>query len=110
MEKVRTDRNREEPCAVTHALKTIGGKWKLIILWRLSHRTYRFGELSRSIPGITQKMLTQQLREMEQDGLVSRRIYPEIPPKVEYSVTETGRSLRDVLESLSAWGERQLAR
>ena len=71
------------------ALATISGKWKLEILWLLNQRVHRFGELKRAIPGITQHMLTAQLRELEADGLVSRKIFPEVPPRVEYAITST---------------------
>lgn len=82
----------------------IGGKWKPIILWQLgSVGTLRFGELRKRIHNATQKMLTQQLRELEADGLVLRQAHPEVPPKVEYSLTERGRRLVPILENLSAW-------
>lgn len=82
----------------------IGGKWKPIILWQLGSRgTLRFGELRKRIPNATQKMLTQQLRELEADGLVLRQAHPEVPPKVEYSLTERGKRLVPILENLSAW-------
>jgi DNA-binding HxlR family transcriptional regulator len=84
----------------------VGGKWKLIILWHLTQETLRFSELTKKIPGITQKMLTQQLREMERDSLVTRKVYAQIPPKVEYSITEHGRSLNQVLAALGEWGEK----
>src|SRR5215472_7773516 len=78
-------------CPVEAAIDVIGGKWKPLILWWLHHRTHRFAELRRLMPGITEKMLTQQLRELEADGIVHRRIYPTVPPKVEYSLTDWGR-------------------
>lgn len=96
--------NGKDLCPVSITLNIIGGKWKLVILWHLSQWTLRFSELEKCIPGITQKMLTQQLREMEKDKLISRKIYPEIPPRVEYSITEHGKSLHSVLESLEDWG------
>jgi DNA-binding HxlR family transcriptional regulator len=95
-----------ELCPVTVTLGVVGGKWKLIILWQLSKGTLRFSELEKKIPAVTQKMLTQQLREMEKDGLIYRKVYPEIPPKVEYSLTAHGKSLDVVLDSLSEWGEK----
>lgn len=106
MEKVSTSDVRPQSCPVTRAVKAVGGKWKLIILWRLTHRTYRFRELGKSIPGITEKMLSQQLREMEHDGLVRRTVFPQVPPKVEYSLTPLGVSLRSILDDLNDWGQR----
>jgi len=91
---------------VETTLKAIGGRWKVLILRELFPGVKRFGELHRSIQGITQKMLTQQLREMEQDGLIHRHVYPQIPPKVEYSLTEKGESLKPILLSMHAWGEQ----
>src|SRR3954467_14616450 len=93
-----------QPCPVTAALSVIGGKWKVIILWHLQDGVKRFGELQRLVKGISQKMLTQELRDLEECGLVSRKVYPVVPPKVEYSLTETGWSLKPVLEQLSEWG------
>ncbi len=93
-------------CPVETTLKAIGGRWKVLILRELFPGVKRFGELHRSIQGITQKMLTQQLREMEQDGLIHRHVYPQIPPKVEYSLTEKGESLKPILLSMHAWGEQ----
>ena len=91
-------------CPVEAAIEVFGGKWKPLILWWLHQRTWRFAELRRQIPGITEKMLTQQLRELEADGIVDRRIYPTVPPKVEYSLTEYGQSLKRALRSLCDWG------
>ncbi len=95
---------------VESALHAIGGKWKPLILWHLLEETRRFGELRRQIPDITQKMLTQQLRELEADGLVHRQVYAEVPPKVEYSLTELGRTLEAVLNVLCDWGKTFEAR
>jgi DNA-binding HxlR family transcriptional regulator len=89
---------------VEFALHLIGGKWKIPILWRLRDRTWRYGELRTNIPGITTKMLTQQLRELEADGFVTRKVYPEVPPKVEYSLTKRGQSALPIIESLRTWG------
>ncbi|MBL0387588.1 helix-turn-helix transcriptional regulator [Tumebacillus sp. ITR2] len=91
-------------CPIEATLAVIGGKWKALILWHLRDRVIRFGDLRRMIPGITQKMLTQQLRELEQDGLLLRTVYAEVPPKVEYSMTEYGESLRPLLKMMCEWG------
>jgi len=92
-------------CTVELTLQVIGGKWKPIIIHRLGNDgTLRFSEVKRSIPNITQKMLTQQLRELEADGVVSRKVYAQVPPKVEYSLTELGQSVMPVIESLCKWG------
>jgi len=93
-------------CSMELALMMIGGKWKPLILWILGTRgILRFGELRRRLPGVTQKMLTQQLRELEADGLVLREAYALMPPRVDYSLTERGQSLVPILESLSAWAK-----
>jgi DNA-binding HxlR family transcriptional regulator len=93
------------PCPVTTTLSVIGGKWKPIILWIIKDGRRRFGEIKRLIPAITQKMLTQQLRELEQDGIIHREVHPVVPPKVEYSLTNYGQSLTPVLNALAEWGE-----
>lgn len=96
---------KEINCDKELTLAVIGGKWKLIILWHLGlEGTKRFGELKKLIPNITQKMLTNQLRELEEDQLVIRRVYPEVPPRVEYSLTEYGESLMPVLRMMYDWG------
>jgi DNA-binding HxlR family transcriptional regulator len=93
-------------CSVELTIQLIGGKWKPIILYHLGTRgTHRFGELRRTIPNITQKMLTQQLRELERDGIIERKVYPEVPPKVEYSLSTTGHSLMPILKQLCQWGK-----
>ena len=97
-------------CPVEAAVEVFGGKWKPLILWWLQQRTWRFGELRRQVPGITEKMLTQQLRELETDGIVERRVYPAVPPKVEYSLTEYGRSLKRALRSICDWGRAHMER
>ena len=95
---------------VQTTLKVLGGKWKILILWHLKDRTRRFNELKRLIPEITEKMLIQQLRELEKDGIVNRTSYSEVPPKVEYSFTDYGKSLEPALKSLCEWGEEHLER
>lgn len=91
-------------CPVEATLELIGGKYKALILWHLSEQTLRFSELKKLIPNATPKMLTQQLRELESNQLVHRQVFPVIPPKVEYSLTELGRSLMPVLVSMRDWG------
>lgn len=97
-------------CPVENTLDMIGGKYKTLILWKLISGPMRFSELRRAVPAATPKMLTQQLRELEGDGLVHREIFPVIPPHVEYSLTEFGLSIRPVLEAMYAWGSRCLER
>lgn len=92
-------------CPVETTLMLIGSKWKVLILRDLMPGTKRFGELRRSIGSVSQKELTAQLRDMEACGLVDRRVYAEVPPRVEYSLTELGRSLRPILDAMWAWGE-----
>jgi DNA-binding HxlR family transcriptional regulator len=101
--RARVDDLAEE-CTVEAAMEILGGKWKLVILRHLLTGTKRFGELHRAMPGITPRMLTRQLRELETDGLVLRTVYAQVPPKVEYSVTEIGESLRDIADRLESWG------
>ncbi|MFS0855811.1 MULTISPECIES: winged helix-turn-helix transcriptional regulator [Paenibacillus] len=93
---------------VEAALEVIGGKWKVVILCYLTKSTRRTGQLKRLMPGITQKMLTQQLRELEKDGIIRRVIYNQVPPKVEYSLTEYGLTLSDILDALCNWGEKHI--
>ena len=92
------------PCPIETSLNLIGGKYKALILWKLMNRTLRFSELRKQVPKATPKMLTQQLRELEQDGLVLRQVYAVVPPKVEYSLTTKGQSLEPVLQALCSWG------
>lgn len=94
------------PCPVTTTLSVIGGKWKPIILYTIYKETKRFSEIKKLIPTISQKMLTQQLRELEADAVIHRRVYPVVPPKVEYSLTEYGRTLMPILDAMVAWGEK----
>jgi len=96
--------NNSKKCTITTTLRVIGGKWKAVILWHLVDQTRRFSEIKQLIPDIAQKMLTQQLRELEQDGLVRRKVYAEVPPRVEYSLTTYGRSLIPVLSAMAEWG------
>lgn len=91
-------------CPVETTLQLIGNKWKVLILRDLMEGTKRFNELMRSVTGITQKVLTSNLRAMENDGLLTRTVYPEVPPRVEYSLTETGESLKPILTAMSTWG------
>lgn len=94
-----------QACPVETTLDVIGGKWKGIILYQLLDGTKRFNEFRRLNPGITQFMLTLQLRELERDGIIHREIYKEVPPRVEYSLTDFGRTLEPVIMSMKAWGE-----
>lgn len=96
----------EKSCPVTATMQVLGGKWKAILINAIYHTSpARFGELKRSVVGITQSMLTQQLRELEDDGLISRKIYAEIPPRVEYTLTEFGLTLSPIMQSMAKWGE-----
>ncbi|MEO1924954.1 MAG: helix-turn-helix domain-containing protein [Gammaproteobacteria bacterium] len=92
-------------CPVTTAIDVIGGKWTIIILYQLRGKTLRFGELKRAIPKITQKMLTHQLRDLEVNKLVTRKIYAEVPPRVEYTPTDLADKLNPALDLLCSWGE-----
>ncbi|MEV0935260.1 winged helix-turn-helix transcriptional regulator [Streptomyces phaeochromogenes] len=98
-------------CGIDAAMDVVTGKWKSLILWELDHYgVRRFAELRRGLPGVSEKMLIQHLREMEEDGLVHREVYREVPPKVEYSLTEHGVSLNAALASLGAWGTERIRR
>lgn len=92
-------------CPVEITMGLIGEKWKVLIIRDLLTGTKRFGELQRSIGGISQKVLTNNLRQMEQSGLISRKVYAEVPPRVEYSLTDLGKSLKPILDSMVNWGE-----
>ena len=96
-------------CPVETTLTLIGDKWKVLILRDLLPGTKRFGELKKSVGNVSQKVLTAQLRDMEESGLVHREVYAEVPPRVEYSLTELGRSLKPILDSMWAWGEEYKA-
>ena len=102
-------KKRKYICSVEAAIDVIGGKWKPLILWVLKNGTFRFGELEDEFPGITQKVLTRQLRDLEQDGLITRKVYPEIPPRVEYTITQDGMTVVPILESLRDWADEHLA-
>ena len=93
-------------CPVETTLKLVGGKWNVLILRDLIDETKRFGELKRSVGNVSQKVLTAALRELESNGLIERTVFAEVPPRVEYTATELGRSLRPVLDALRVWGER----
>lgn len=97
-------------CPVETTLEVIGGKWKVVILFWLKDRTLRFGELRRKIPGVSERVLAQQLRELEANGIVRRVVYPIVPPKVEYSLTDYGKTLRPITEAMCAWGKAHLRR
>ena len=95
-------------CSMEATLELIGGKWKGVILWHLTDGPMRFSELRRLMPRATPKMLTQQLRDLENDLLILRTVYPVVPPKVEYALTDQGRSLIPVLKAMSAWGREYM--
>jgi DNA-binding HxlR family transcriptional regulator len=101
-------KTKKATCPAEATLQVIGGKWKILILWHLFQQSQRFSELRRSMNGITQKVLAQQLREMERDGIVLRKVYPEVPPRVEYSVTALGVSLRPVVAAMCEWGAARM--
>ena len=92
-------------CPVAMTVQLIGTKWKLLILRNLLTRPWRFNELQRSLEGISQKVLTDSLRSMEADGIITRTVYPEVPPRVEYALSELGQSLQPILDAMKAWGE-----
>ncbi|AFY43042.1 helix-turn-helix domain-containing protein [Nostoc sp. PCC 7107] len=106
--KAEAESDRRLTCEVENTLKVIGGRWKVLIIRELITDVKRFGELQRALPGITQKMLTQQLREMEEDGIVHRQVYAQIPPKVEYSLTTLGESLKPILYAMHNWAVEHL--
>lgn len=95
-------------CTVEATLDVIGGKWKPLILWHLGDGVLRFSELQKGLPGVNAKMLTKQLRELEEDGVIRRTVYPEVPPRVEYTITEFGRTLIPILQALCTWGAQYL--
>lgn len=95
-------------CPVEIVIRLIGGKYKPIILYHLQRETLRFSELSRLIPSVTPKVLTQQLRELERDGIIHREVFPVVPPRTEYSITDLGKSLKPIIDSMSDWGKNFL--
>jgi DNA-binding HxlR family transcriptional regulator len=97
-------------CPVEITAGIIGGKWKPLILFYLQDQTRRFGEIQKLLPGVTKKMLTQRLRELERDGIVHRQVFAQVPPRVEYSLTRHGQSLRPILELMSGWGDKHRVR
>ena len=97
-------REKEYKCGIDVTLALVGGKWKASILWHLAQGTMRFSDLQRQFADTTRKMLTQQLRELEADGLVHREVYPQVPPKVEYSLTEKGKTIFPILDLMCEWG------
>ncbi|MFC4011733.1 winged helix-turn-helix transcriptional regulator [Nonomuraea purpurea] len=101
-------RNPPYICALDAVMDVVGGKWKALILWALDARIHRFGELRRSLPGVSEKVLAQQLRELEADGIVSRTVFEETPPRVEYALTDEGVALLAALGALGEWGRRRM--
>lgn len=106
MAKIDRERNHPEMNPVCRVMEIIGGKWKPIIIWAIYSGHNRFGELQRAIPGITKKMLTTQLRELEQDGIIDRKVYPVVPPRVDYSITQKGTLLGPLLLMMCDVGEQ----
>ena len=97
-------------CPVATTVQLIGNKWKLLILRNLLIRPWRFNELMKSLEGISQKVLTDSLRSMESDGIITRTVYPEVPPRVEYALSELGESMRPILDAMQAWGNNYKSR
>ncbi|MEP6611471.1 MAG: helix-turn-helix domain-containing protein [Mucilaginibacter sp.] len=105
---MKTKLNKKAYCPVDFAFQRVGGKYKGRILWYLKDSVLRYGELKRIVEGISPKMLTQALKELEDDGLVTRKVYTEVPPRVEYSITSTGSELIPAIDSMRVWAEKQL--
>ncbi|MBP3854553.1 MAG: helix-turn-helix transcriptional regulator [Ruminiclostridium sp.] len=97
-------------CPVATTVQLIGNKWKLLIMRNLLVRPWRFNELQKSLEGISQKVLTDSLRSMESDGIITRTVYPEVPPRVEYALSELGESMRPILDAMQAWGNNYKSR
>lgn len=111
MAKARHSRFDCHPgCSVEAAISLIDGKWKCVVLFHLTGKTMRFNEIRRQMPEVTQRVLTRQLRELEEDGLIHREVYAQVPPKVEYSMTELGKSLTPILRALKTWGDKNIGR
>ncbi|MEL3973325.1 helix-turn-helix domain-containing protein [Rossellomorea oryzaecorticis] len=105
---IEVDENGKLKCSIEYTLNKVGGKWKLVILWHLAYDgKQRYNEMRRLLPGITHKMLSQQLKELEGEGLIVRKQYNEVPPKVEYSISEKGLTLKPLLEEMHRWGKEQ---
>lgn len=105
---INNNNDNHEMCPMILVHKLISGKWKILILWYLSKGSLRFSELKRNLPNVTQKMLTNQLRSLEEDNLIHRVVYPVVPPKVEYSLTEIGLKIIPLLESMHKYGEEYI--
>ena len=108
MARIKSNPTPQYRCPVEATLDVIGGKWKALILFWLRDQVCRFGELRRQIPDISERMLTQQLRELEAHSIVRRKVYPVVPPKVEYSLTAYGRTLRPITDLMCEWGKKHL--
>ncbi|MGK7901329.1 MAG: winged helix-turn-helix transcriptional regulator [Hormoscilla sp.] len=102
--EAKTQPHSRLTCAVETTIRVFGGRWKVLILRELFDGVKRFGQLHRALTGITQKMLTQQLRELEQDAIIHREVYPQVPPKVEYSLTPLGQTLKPIIDAMHDWG------
>lgn len=105
---MKTAKKYSTDCGLFRVQKMVGGKWKLILLWCISEKPIRFGEINRTFPDLTQSMLTKQLRELEDDGLAHREVYKVVPPRVEYSLTDLGQQFLPILHSMYEWGEQHL--
>ena len=97
-------------CPVTFCLSVIGGKWKPVILFCIAHGVDRFGAMQRAVPGITKQMLTKQLRELEDDGLITRTVFAQVPPRVDYALTDVGKSVLPVIEKMADWGKANMTK
>lgn len=102
--------SKNQNCPVSATIRLIGGKYKALLLWHLTGQTLRFNQLHRLVPEATAKMLTQQLRELEEDGLITRTVYPVVPPRVDYSLTDLGQSLFPILDAMYSWGSALMKR